>query len=249
MLELNGRLGNQLWQIAATAQFARQNGGRVALKPSWEYREFFNFPDLFFQPVPPEGTRVDGETNYFQEYPLIQDVAQDLREWLIPSPMAQEEVMKLFPEFWKLPFEHRTAIHIRRGDYLKYPRHFPIVTPEYLRRSTEYVLNQNPQTTFYVFSDDPTWCHSFFDSTYRIIEGVVRPVEISHRRGRPQDQWDLFAMSLCDQHIISNSTFSYWGAWMSQNKSPLYPSAWFGPELRQVPWELAIPEGWMKIEC
>ena len=59
---------------------------------------------------------------------------------------------------------------------------------------------------------------------------------------------DLYLMSLCDNHIIANSSFSWWGAWLNVNedKVVIAPTKWFGDQLK-LNTEDIIPEGWIKI--
>jgi hypothetical protein len=243
----NGRLGNQLWQICATIANARRSGGEARITPIWEYRDYFSFPEEIFESIPRGARIIDGGTNYYQEYHLISDIINEIREWTRPSQLSVDHLLKHHKEFFSST--HKTAIHVRRGDYLKYPNHFPVVSDRYLQRGIDYVKNKGIQTKFYVFSDDPLWCRSFFSEYFNIVEGSPRPVEVSQRRGKPEDQWDFFCMTMCDEHIISNSTFSYWAALISANKTPIYPSLWFGKELAHLNWESAIPKDWIKIRC
>ena len=67
------------------------------------------------------------------------------------------------------------------------------------------------------FSDDPTWCkeHELFeDDRFMVSEG--------------NDQYiDMCLMTMCDGHIIANSSFSWWGAWLSKSRKVIAPSGWF----------------------
>ncbi|MDC3377155.1 hypothetical protein OAV85_04045, partial [Candidatus Nanopelagicales bacterium] len=115
----NGRLGNQLWQIAATIGLAYHHDEPVHL-PAWKYQPYFNFPaDLFTgaqgqdasdlaQHLPPE------QRPYLQDLTLIEGVEELLRFWLEPSPQAQAIVGPLAYEY-DVAASH--AVHVRRGDY------------------------------------------------------------------------------------------------------------------------------------
>ena len=72
---------------------------------------------------------------------------------------------------------------------------------------------------FLIFSDDKEWCLENFNK---------ENCEISHNSDAAED---LQLMSLCDHHIIANSSFSWWGAWLGQNKDKkvIAPKEWFGP--------------------
>lgn len=254
-LELNGRLGNQLWQIATTICRAEENEGVARLKPDWEYRPYFSVPDFLFGSQDHEewDAVVDGGTEYFQEYSNFEPIDDLIRLYFKPSMDARAELNKVvLPET-----DEFCAVHLRRGDYLKHPKHFPVLSSRYFTTAIQNVRDRNPEMGFMVFSDDMQWCkghpeHFGFTSDDVVVwhEGIARPVEVVERIGEPQDQWDLFTMTLASEHVISNSTFSWWGAFLSGNLSPMYPDRWFGPPVPNWErWELAMPSTWRKFKC
>jgi hypothetical protein len=91
---------------------------------------------------------------------------------------------------------------------------------DYYNRATSDILKYN-KNKFIVFSDDPDWCRNTFTGDNYIVSDLNN----SHI--------ELCAMSLCDNHIIANSSFSWWGAWLNTNinKRVIAPSRWFGPAL------------------
>ena len=115
--------------------------------------------------------------------------------------------------------EDVTAIHVRRGDYLRLSHCHPFVGKKYFKDC----LARLPQVrNFMVFSDDIEWCKSFFpdkfpDRRFKFVEGT-NMVD------------DLYLQSLCKNNIISNSSFSWWAAYLNKNptKIILAPSNWFG---------------------
>lgn len=258
-LELNGRLGNQLWQIAAMVNFASTHDGIARFKEDWEYKPFFNVPESWFDwdGVPQPHTKVDGGTMYFQEYSYFSDVKRIIRMAFEPSARARKEVQDNWcARFPNLAGSKVCAIHVRRGDYVNLPDHFPLCTSKYYTDAVADVKSRIENVAFIVFSDDIQWCKDnldffgFGDSEVKFAEGIVRPVEVNERVGEPQDWLDLFTMNLCDEHIISNSTFAWWGAYLSKNTTPIYPSKWWGPLVpNSERWELAMPEGWRRFEC
>lgn len=126
------------------------------------------------------------------------------------------------------------SIHVRRGDYLKIrPDGELVVGMDRIRRA----MSRFDSADFLVFSDDLAWCR----------ENISGP----DVRFTPFNQAvdDLTAMSLCDHHIIANSTFSWWGAWLNPNpnKQVLFPRNWHdgkwpnvGPDPAEK--EVALPE-------
>ena len=113
-----------------------------------------------------------------------------------------------------------TSVHVRRGDYLTSSEHHPPCSIEYYNRAADEILKYN-KNKFIVFSDDPDWCRNTFMSDDYIVSDLNNPYI------------ELCAMSLCDNHIIANSSFSWWGAWLNTNinKTVIAPSRWFGPAL------------------
>lgn len=249
-LELNGRTGNQLWQMAAMMNAARRNGGRAIFKKDWEYRPYFSVPDYFFGDAPEES--IDGGTEYFQELHYMEGMEDQIREFFQPSKesldyMANNEMYATLDDA-----ERKCSIHVRRGDYVGLPHHFPLPTEKYYNDAINLVKQEDPDITFVVFSDEIEWCKTNLnipDATY--ITGIPRPVEVTERKraGSPKDQYDLFAMAKCDRHIIANSTFSWWGAWLSNDNRVIHPSKWFGdhPAVRDIPWRAMIPGSWIEV--
>ena len=110
------------------------------------------------------------------------------------------------------------SLHIRRGDYVVNPNH-PTQTMEYY----EEALSKLPELPVIVFSDDSEWCKQqklFDNDRFMIAEGNTTDC-------------DLCLMSLCKYHIIANSSFSWWGAWLANSQKVIAPKNWFGGECAQ----------------
>jgi len=112
------------------------------------------------------------------------------------------------------------AINVRRGDYLTQPTRHPVVTLEYIMEA----VNKLPYYDhLLVMSDDMEWCK----------ENIKLPKVIFNDPSKYWDHEGLWLLSLCNHFIISNSTFSWWGAWLStfKDKVVIAPSTWFGPDI------------------
>ena len=108
-------------------------------------------------------------------------------------------------------------MHIRRGDYVLYPDHHPTCDLDYYKNSIELIKKQsNNKKKILIFSDDKQWCKNTFLGDEYIISENTNPYI------------DLYMMTLCDYHIIANSSFSWWGAWLAKSKKTIAPSKWFG---------------------
>jgi hypothetical protein len=134
--------------------------------------------------------------------------------------------------------ENPIALHIRRTDYLtNSENHFNLPLDYYAAALKYFDADRN----VIVFSDDPIWCQEqelLSNDRFMISENTDNRV-------------DLCLMSLCDDFIIANSSFSWWGAWLSQNKNKkvIAPLQWFGKTgyTKDHDTKDLIPNDWIRI--
>jgi hypothetical protein len=133
------------------------------------------------------------------------------------------------------------SVHVRRGDYVSNPKIrsvHGVCSPEYYFRAMERLRQAVPEARFFVFSDDPKWV------TETLVPHCRDLVLVEHNRGDNSFN-DMRLMSVCRHHIIANSSFSWWGAWLNPNpdKIVIAPSQWFvnGTDTRDL-----LPQSW---EC
>lgn len=115
------------------------------------------------------------------------------------------------------------SIHVRRGDYVMFPDHHPTCSKVYYQEAMRTIREQSGESIFLVFSDDIEWCRGEFKGE----EFIICDLESPHI--------ELCIMSLCDHHIIANSSFSWWGSWLNKSalKKTIAPSRWFGPAINK----------------
>jgi hypothetical protein len=242
-----GRLGNQMFQCAAAIGYAKKyNVGWACPNDTKEVPRFHEF----FPGLP----RYDGHE--FKRYNAA-DPSQ-FNYWPIPENKngtklvgffqsekffegAHEEVKKTFKLNIK-PVD-AVSIHVRRGDYVQHSNSFPPITDNYIQKAIEYLWDQTGLETFIIFSDDFQWAAEWAirNSRFNVIVSTGK-----------SELEDLSLMASCSHHIIANSTFSWWGAWLGHNpdKIVVSPSAdnWFGPGFTGgVPKDL-IPPTWHQIK-
>lgn len=133
--------------------------------------------------------------------------------------------------------KNSVSVHIRRGDYLS-DKFLPVCGLEYYISACKYLKNRFTDCTFFVFSDDIAWCKEkliSLDAVY--IEGNVGENSFI----------DMQLMSYCKHHIIANSTFSWWGAWLgeSENSVVIAPSVWTYRNLSEDSG--IVPERWVRM--
>lgn len=124
------------------------------------------------------------------------------------------------------------GIHVRRGDYItnrKTNSFHGVCGEEYFTNATGLVLRSTKIDKIYIFSDDIQWCRENLDLD---VPSVLVESRVS-------DTEQLKLLSLCNHHVISNSSFSWWAAWFgySEEQVVIYPQAWFsdGSRLKKMP--------------
>jgi hypothetical protein len=133
------------------------------------------------------------------------------------------------------------SLHVRRGDYVSNPKSnaaHGVCSLEYYREAIRYILDRVERPHFFIFSDDIRW-----------VEDNLRmdlPCQyIDHNHGA-ESYNDMHLMYLCRHHIIANSSFSWWGAWLNPNteKIVIAPKKWFANNNNA---EDLFPQRWVAI--
>lgn len=232
-----GRLGNNLFQKAAAIGYATRYGldyDLIGGIRNGYAQHCYNITELghhFNDLLPPASN--DRRSVMLNGY------------WQSEKYFAhcREEVLKAFGFNWMPVFPETCAIHVRRGDYLNYPDKHPVVTKSYIDMATTYIRRQTGVNHFLFFSDDIEWCKQ-----YAKEDRGVETFDFSESRTELED---LELMSSCQHQIISNSTFSWWAAWLNQNpdKVVISPSKdnWFGPGNAHLDTKDIIPDSWIQI--
>lgn len=151
---------------------------------------------------------------YFQSSKNFYGYDDDIRNLFLPSKNDINKIKKLYPDIEK---NNTLSLHVRRGDYLTIDNILPVISKSYIDKSIE--INGSYDTLF-VFSDDKEWVKNNLNYKNMLIVDEL------------DDYEELWMMSLCTNNILSNSTFSWWGAFLNlnQNKKVYAPNIWFGPD-------------------
>jgi hypothetical protein len=131
---------------------------------------------------------------------------------------------------------------VRMTDYLTDPvtqKKHGTCDSEYYKRALEYITEKVSNPHFYVFSDDMQWTKQNLD--------IPQPVCYVDQNSPNMGHVDMYLMSLCRHHIIANSTFSWWGAWLNKNpdKIVIAPKKWFAAA--EYNSDDLIPSSWIRI--
>lgn len=261
-IDLNGGLGNQLFQWAAGLEIAFQKNAKLVLDTTMLTDRNFELPlDLInniwnnteirnsriinrfeihqrhrlrelqkkfkagieenikeksysFQGVKFESNRINLE-GYFQSWKYfpesLPEIKSGLRKFDSKNPIF-EEYLKVFS------LEEWVTVHIRRGDYLKYPKTYEILGEEYYERALSLVKSELQDIKIAVFTDSPEFVRSLVKQSDLIIDNkiLMTPFE------------NLFLMSKGSALIGANSTFSWWAGLLADESSKIiFPEKWF----------------------
>lgn len=253
-----GRLGNQMFQFASLKGIARNRGLEYCIPPSkneneWTDHQLFNpfklsnTNQLNVQFIDPDRPIV-----VEQSFSFDQKLFNECPDWIsIQGYFQTEKYFNHIKEEIKEDFEFRdeilnpckemisglnrpVSLHIRRTDYVTNPNH-TVLSLEYYKKALEEF---DKNSTVLIFSDDSEWCNQqelFSDDRFLIADGNSNYV-------------DLCLMTLCSGHIIANSSFSWWGAWLANSKKVIAPDGWFkGSDNEHLDTKDIIPEDWMVI--
>lgn len=221
------------WQAS---KLARRIFTRSALQ-TWRKRHFIVEPHFHYWP----GIRNVQPPNYLKGYwqseHYFADVAQTIRtDFTFRQPMTSCNLAIAN----EIGITNAVSLHVRRGDYVSNPTTkatHGICQLDYYEAAIKTIANHIEAPYFFVFSDDMDWTRGNlkipFPCTY---------VDWNHGI---ESYNDMRLMSLCKHHIIANSSFSWWGAWLNPHADKLViaPKKWFSNENKNSTKDL-IPPGW-----
>jgi hypothetical protein len=246
-----GRLGNNMFQIAACIGYAKKHNVGWGIKKGYIEKGFntdqidrffphlpacnetyraYNEPGFTYQEIPfnPNGVRLVG---FFQSIKYFEN--------------CQEDVRQAFNIKYVEGYEDHVSIHVRRGDYATNPDHFPPVTMDYVFKAW-YEMTRTVNGEYFTpifFSDDIEWCKNVFSEPFP---------DAIYSEGRTEYE-DLCLMASCGHNIIANSSFSWWGAFLNRNPNKIVvsPSSenWFGKSNGEYgKTKDIIPDNWIQIK-
>lgn len=215
------------------------------LERVWKYRilgqqfyhiteKQFHFDDIVLQKYH-GNVLLDG---YWQTEKYFAAIEAPLRkEYLITTP--QTEIDKNVTQ--QIQNSNAVSLHIRRADYTnpETAKTHGLCSLEYYQKAIEIVASRVTNPTFFIFSDDIIWAKENlkldFSTTF-----------VGHNNA-DKNYEDLRLMSSCQHHIIANSSFSWWGAWLNPNpnKVVIAPKEWFATTERN--YQDVVPENWIKL--
>lgn len=172
---------------------------------------------------------------YWQSSKYFEAYADELRQQFIPKVLSDKalELRELLRD------SPSVALHVRRGDYLTFPKNpgpndaMYLLDRSYYEKAIRKILQLSPDAEIYCFSDDIPWCQK------EIVGPNIHYIERSCNLS-DFEEWHL--MSVCKHQIVSNSTYSWWAAWLNSYKEKIViaPDRWFGNHD-------IFPDTWIRI--
>ena len=268
-VKISGGIGNQMWQYAYGRALSIKLGTELKL----DLRNFFpgkrllalQYYDIHAgfltdddriglklvkqnQAIPSMEQPFDEDNLYLVGYwqnPYYLKISEgQIRAELQLRAHLREDSERWLEKIRKSPCA--VSIHIRRGDYLaeKNKGVYLNLTSDYYYRAVKKIIKRYSDVELFIFTNDTRWCQEqlHFDSPFYYVDC----------NDEDHGFEDLYLMSQCRHHIIANSTFSWWGAWLGQNddKCVIAPDKYFVRDdgyYREYnrAW---LPEGWIRLD-
>jgi len=178
-------------------------------------------------------------TGYWQSEKYFIDKTEIIRKELTVKNEPDEKNSKY------LKFINETnsvSLHIRRGDYAYNPeayKTYGLLDLDYYTKAIEYISDRVKRINIFAFSDDISWVKKEIKTRF--------PIYYIDFNGADKDYEDLRLMYNCKHHIIANSSFSWWGAWLSDNprKIVIAPMNWYAK--RDINSEDIYGNNWIRL--
>lgn len=251
MIGKYGRLGNQMFQYATLYSIAKTRGYQFGIpyqnKSDNEYMNL-SLDECFDKLSAKDSTNVKNtnvayENNftynagifgipnhtdiigYFQSEKYFKNYKEQIKQ----EYSFKDEIYEKCSAVRDLTSNKAISIHLRLGDYKNLQGKHPICSSDYYNEALKLLPDD---ILIFAFSDEPELAKQLFDS---FNKKYVLP-ELSNQYE------DMCLMTLCDYHIIANSSFSWWGSWLSNSKKTIAPAIWFGEDK-------SMPQNWSDIYC
>ncbi|MFA7314320.1 MAG: alpha-1,2-fucosyltransferase [Candidatus Magasanikbacteria bacterium] len=261
VLKLKGGLGNQMFQYAH-GRSLEFSGKKVVFDISFfennkakhdvarDFKlcnfnidkkvKFVNKKNVFFDFVN-KIKRILGFNveEYFQSEKYFRNIEDVVRKEFTLKNEMSESASKFEQEI--LHNRNSVSLHIRRGDYvsdIKTNDYHGVCDLNYYERAIKYLKEKIGEIKIFVFSDDISWVKENLklDNLFFVSSEDIKDYE------------ELILMSKCQHNIIANSSFSWWGAWLNENKDKIViaPKKWFNNNQVNNKSDI-VPKDWIRL--
>ena len=220
---------------------ATRMGRRIILKPGLarlRSRRFYVENGLTFNKEIASLPERSYITGYWQSEKYFQDYEALIREQFTFKPQLSGKNSQYVEQIQN---SNAISLHIRRGDYVSNLNTNAVhgtCTIAYYQKAMAYVEDQTPTPIYYVFSDDVAWV--------KVNLNIAGECYFINHNQRLESFNDMRLMSLCKHHIIANSSFSWWGAWLNSKKDKIViaPRRWFANGADST---THVPKDWLRV--
>jgi len=220
-----------LWQIRLLTRFPKLD----CFFRNWLLEKSFNFQIL--------STKQDKSVNlvgYWQSPKYFAKYRELLKIEFSPKSSLNKHYQNHTSNIME---NDSVAIHIRRGDYLSNPNALAkhgVCTTGYYKAAIELIKKKYKEPKFFFFSDDIAWTKLEFAD-------LLQNYHCTYVSGGTAED-DFWLMSKAKNHIIANSTFSWWAAWLAdheENNIVICPDPWFDDQY--INTDDLLPGSWIKL--
>jgi hypothetical protein len=218
-------------RVAASPMFRLRRVALFTEQPAQQYIFLTDLPRI-------EGVRTLYLQGYFQTHALVASVAEELREEFRFREPAAESCRPILDQI--CGSANAVSLHIRRGDAMLPWEGKAIASADYYEHAVAQMRERLPDPKFFVFSDDMAAARAMLPRDLPLVFVEHNDDFNAHE--------DLRLMATCRHHILANSTFSWWGAWLnpSQEKLVMAPRHWFlAQEARHAN---LLPPDWILLD-
>ncbi|EPR74768.1 putative alpha-1,2-fucosyltransferase [Winogradskyella psychrotolerans RS-3] len=206
---------------------------------AWSYQMIRDKEEGFDESLLQQKSRNIVIEGYWQSFKYFESIRPTLLKELSFKDKPNAINQKYLDEIESV---NAVAVHIRRGDYVANPvanAVHGLCDMDYYKKAIAIIKDKVENPYFFIFTDDPDWA----EDNFKISE---HQKIIKHNIGK-QDHEDFRLLTNCKYFIIANSSFSWWGAWLSdyKNKIVISPNKWFNVDA--VPITERIPESWIRV--
>ena len=186
-------------------------------------------------------------SGYFQSFKYFEAFQENILK-ILNIENKKKEVLTKYSELFDSSGE-TVSIHFRLGDYKALRHYHPIMNYEYFEASLDHIMRTNRVTrVIYICEEED---NAYVESKIQLLKSK-HPVEYVKVEDSIPDYDQMLIMACCHHNIISNSSFSWWGAYLNDSASKVvcYPSVWFGEYFEHVfDYNDVTPSSWTKIEA
>lgn len=249
----NYGLGNQMFQIATIYSHAKDNDfiatfpqltdpkfgsynqnvfSKVNTEPIYDDMfKYYQDPKFTYTKLPVEGNMK------FRGYFQSEKYFRHNRDYILDLFKASDNITEYLNTKYNVIGTDTVAIHVRRGDYVHKQDDHPLCDVDYYLDGIFKIYDTTHIDKFLIFSDDIPYCKTIF-------HGKDELVFVENEK----DYMDLYLMSMCKHHVIANSSFSWWGAWLGNDPEQIVvaPKKWFGKNKSISDIDI-IPSNWIRL--